>query len=243
MAIGRASTAARDARNASQRYELKYLLPNAVAAPVVDWLRARLRPDPEFPAGTVSSIYYDRQDWRSLGEKTNSDFLKSKIRIRWYSQLDGTVGEERAFLEAKLKVGCRRRKIRVGIPVSGSALAKMSLADPQLRALPAHLHELGVCPAPDFEPVFEISYKRLRFVDDATAARCCLDYDIRAPRVNPLRLPFSRPDYLSTAVFEQKGEHDALLPSLCRLTALGLHKGSFSKYGACYRHLASEVVT
>lgn len=241
MATGQ--VAARDAPNASRHYELKFMLPNATAAPVIDWLKARLRPDPEFPEGTVSSIYYDRRDWRSISEKVNSDFLKLKIRIRWYSELDGTANDEAAFLEAKFKVGCRRRKARIRIPFTGSELAGMSLADPPLRALPEHLRQEGVCVAPDFEPVFEVSYKRLRFVDDATAARCCIDYDIRAPRVNPLRLPFSRADYLPSAVFEQKGEREALLPSLRRLTAFGLHKRSFSKYAACYRYLTSEVVT
>ena len=62
------------------------------------------RRDPEFPAAVVWTIYYDTPALVSLGEKINSDYLKRKIRVRWYSDLEGRVSGP-AFVEAKLRLG------------------------------------------------------------------------------------------------------------------------------------------
>ena len=54
------------------------------------------RRDPEFPAAVVWTIYYDTPAFASLGEKINSDYLKRKIRVRWYSDLEGRVSVRRS---------------------------------------------------------------------------------------------------------------------------------------------------
>ena len=76
-------------------HEIKLVLPNRAARSLVRWLRSRCWPDPLYPAATVSSIYYDTPDWRLLREKVNSDFLKTKVRLRWYSDIDGAEPQDR----------------------------------------------------------------------------------------------------------------------------------------------------
>ncbi len=65
--------------------ELKFTLPQGRAPLVRSWLDRICRRDPEFPAAVVWTIYYDTPGLISLSEKINSDYLKRKIRVRWYS--------------------------------------------------------------------------------------------------------------------------------------------------------------
>src|SRR6187401_2453917 len=91
--------------------ELKFVLPSARAGIARGWLDRMCRRDEQYPAAVVWTIYYDTPQLLSLGEKINSDYLKRKIRVRWYSDLDGTVSGP-AFVEAKLRVGTNRSKVR-----------------------------------------------------------------------------------------------------------------------------------
>ena len=95
--------AARPAPGRGER-ELKFTLPAARAQLARRRLETLCRRDPEFPAAIVWTIYYDTPALVSLGEKINSDYLKRKIRVRWYSDLEGRVTGP-AFVEAKLRVG------------------------------------------------------------------------------------------------------------------------------------------
>ena len=86
--------AARPAPDEGER-ELKYTLPAGRADFTRRRLEALCRRDPQYPAALVWTIYYDTSAMMSLGEKLNSDYLKRKIRVRWYSDLSGHVS--RAF--------------------------------------------------------------------------------------------------------------------------------------------------
>ena len=127
--------AARPAPSAGER-ELKFTLP----ASRVHLARRRLdslcRRDPEFPAAVVWTIYYDTPALASLGEKINSDYLKRKIRVRWYSDLEGRVSGP-AFVEAKLRLGTRRSKVRARLPYPADEIARWDLQDPRLLRIPA----------------------------------------------------------------------------------------------------------
>ena len=85
------------------------------------------RRDPEFPAAVVWTIYYDTPALVSLGEKINSDYLKRKIRVRWYSDLEGRVSGP-AFVEAKLRMGTRRSKVRARLPYPADEIAQVGSA-------------------------------------------------------------------------------------------------------------------
>lgn len=218
-------------------HEGKYVIHNSIAHKIVEWLQRRCWPDREFPAGIVSSIYYDSRDWRFLREKINSDFLKTKVRVRWYQDINTKEPLNASFMEVKHKTGGIRRKERVKTPHSGAWLSKTELNDPQLMALPDLLKAEQVFLQGPLFPVFQISYKRRRFVDPASGLRLSIDYDIHVPRVNPAMVPRVNPAFLNNAVFETKGEHNRLPEPLHQLTALGCIKQSFSKYSMCYQKI------
>lgn len=218
-------------------YETKFILNNIVANVIIQWLYSRSQPDPEFPAGTISSIYYDTWDWHHLREKVNSDYFKTKVRIRWYADIDSEEPEDKSYLEVKYKVGSRREKVRIKTDYSGKWLSRVALDDQSLLKIPHLLRSHSVVIQENLYPAFQITFKRRRFIEPVTGARLCLDYDIGAPRVNRHMLPRSHPFWLQNAVFELKGRISELPDVLHQLTALGCRKRSFSKYSACYQKI------
>ena len=138
------------------------MLDNRRAHVVRRWLELRCPPDPLHPAYVVSSIYYDTRSWRSLGEKINSDFSKSKTRLRWYSDLDTREPGDRVRLEVKRKRGGLRAKQRFPVEISGLELTAGELHDLQRPDVVSLLRTHGVdTPSPLF-PAFQIDYTRAR---------------------------------------------------------------------------------
>jgi len=81
------------------------------------------RNDPEFPRNIIASIYYDTRGWKFLREKVDSDYLKTKVRVRWYHNPETLELEENAFIEVKSKTGAPRSKFRLKSPFSGKWLS------------------------------------------------------------------------------------------------------------------------
>lgn len=223
------------------RHELKFVVNNSAAHIIARWLNCRCLPDPEFPAGIVSSIYYDTTDWRFLREKFNSDYLKTKIRLRWYSDIDTEEAGDVSYIEAKFKIGSRRDKIRVKTDVAGDWLNGVNLENKKLLRIPDMLRTKGVIVAGHLMPIFKINYKRRRFIEPVTGARLSLDCDISSPCVNHRVMPRANPFQLKTAVFELKGVLTELPEVLHQLMALGCRKQSFSKYGFCYQKIMGTL--
>lgn len=220
--------------NRSFEYETKYVIPNNNAYQVIKWLRSTCEKDATYPEGTVSSIYYDTKDWKFISEKINSDFLKTKIRIRWYSDIDNEIQYDDSFAEIKYKIGSQREKVRIKTPFSGKLLNTIDLENSMLLQIPGLLRGKGVHIRRNLHPIFHIRYKRLRFIDMYSGSRICLDYDISAPRVNGYMIPRMNPFKLNLTVFEVKGNIQNLPVSLKPLILFGCIKESFSKYQACY---------
>ena len=65
-------------------FELKFTIDGRNVTAVRRWLSSICRPDPLFPRGVVNSIYFDTPELHHLREKINSDYLKTKVRLRWY---------------------------------------------------------------------------------------------------------------------------------------------------------------
>jgi hypothetical protein len=181
-------------------------------------------------------MYYDTPGLLSLGEKINSDYLKQKIRVRWYSGLDGQPAGP-SFVEAKLRVGNRRTKVRARLPYSAEELGTWDLQDPRLLQFPLSLKEHGIDVRDPWRPIVLIRYRRDRFIEPISGSRVSLDTDIAATAVN--RRTVSAADYspLGSAVLEIKGSADELPLALRGLLHLGAHKCSFSKYLAVYSHM------
>ncbi len=197
-----------------------------------DHLERVCRRDPEHPRARVHTVYFDDLGLTSLGEKLNSDYLKSKVRLRWYEDLES--GElSNVFAEVKWRVGARRRKSRRDTGVSGTRLAVVELTDPELARIAGGELAATGRPAATF-PVLASSYRRDRFTDRQTGARISLDWEIRLRRTHPRFLTRRRPGALSLAVAEFKSPDGSLPPSLRLLTAFGARRQSFSKYQACH---------
>ncbi len=214
--------------------EAKFALAEGRAGVALALLRQHCRPDAEHPANVVSSLYYDTRDRRGLYEKLNSDFLKTKFRLRWYRDLDGRFGTPGSFFEIKQRIGSARSKRRFEAPFDASWLDGASLAEPALARTAELLRSHGVH-APPLVPVFVIRYERHRFLEPSSGLRINLDRRITVARSHPhLTGPRFRAA-LAQAVLEVKGAHAKELPRpLWPALRLGCRLGSFSKYATCY---------
>lgn len=226
---------------AAPENEIKYTINNARCRQVIQWLRCRCRPETQFCTETVSSIYYDTWGWKSLGEKINSDYLKTKIRVRWYSDIAYHRHYDASYAEAKFRIGYKRIKIRIQTPFSGERMADTALHDPVLLTIPKLLEANGVMLGENYFPVYQVTYKRMRFKEPLSGAKVCFDYDIAAPRVNRFMLPIGTPAAIQTSVLELKGSRYELPAFLSPLVEMGFRKTSFSKYSACFQQLTQWI--
>jgi hypothetical protein len=218
-------------------HELKFTFLNALAPTLVRWLQLRCPPDPDHPDGLVSSIYFDSPDGYCLAGKTNSDYLKTKVRWRWYADPDTGEPGDPAFLEIKSKTGSNRSKLRIPTRRTGAWLSRVPLTDSRLLEAGDLLLRRGVLPPRAWYPAFQITYRRWRFLEPCTGGRLCVDAHITAPRVHPRLAPRAPDLALAHGVLEFKTPQDDLPPFLHPLTALGCRRESFSKYLACFRRL------
>jgi len=215
----------------TSEHELKYLLSAGRADILRTALDRRCRPDPKFPAGTVASIYYDTPGLHSLREKVGSDYLKTKVRVRWY---EGATGGGHAFAEVKHRIGSRRNKVRKRTEIRGSWLARQRLTRSELATIPQVLRDSDVTFRQPLLPMMVVRYQRLRYVEPFSGVRVSLDTAIAPGKVNPL---FAAPRVarrIHVAVLEVKGPSRRLPPSLRWLNSFGCRQASFSKYNACF---------
>lgn len=225
------------ARVESLEHELKFTLPQARVPIVLRWLRSVCRPDETYAPAFVWSIYYDTATWRALAEKLNSDYLKTKVRLRWYSAFDAPPGDGPSFAEAKFRVGSRREKVRVRTTWPASWLSAAPLEDPELWRLADWVRPHGVLLHEVHHPMLTIRYRRYRFVEPVSGTRISLDTDILVPAANRRFVSSSNRAPLPVAVVEVKGTTTELPRALHALVHLGCRRRSFSKYSAAYQHL------
>jgi hypothetical protein len=228
-------------------HELKFVFSNHQIHLIVQWLKQTCSADQDFPYNIVSSIYYDTRDWRFLADKINSDYYKTKVRIRWYRDRTENGENGVAFIEVKNKIGAGRQKMRVEAPYSSEWFSKAALDDPKFLDIPIFLKSQGALLEYNIYPVLLVRYERYRFIESFSGTRVCVDYNISTPKVNKQFLPavpsfgYASPtpllSQLRTAVIEVKGIVDRLPTTLGYLVSMGCKKSSFSKYLACYQHI------
>jgi hypothetical protein len=208
--------------------ELKFVLPEARGASALALLRALCRPDQKYPPMVVSTIYYDTPTLQLLAEKLDSDYLKLKVRLRWYGLSGPGTGSTASFLEVKKRIGGFRDKARVETAHKDAWLDTVSLDDPALLRVLELAAPLGVPLPMPLMPVLLLRYSRHRFLEPVSRTRVSLDLDIAA--VHGRRGAFHG-GTIPAAVLEIKGEVDDLPPALRPLVHLGARRTSFSKYG------------
>jgi VTC domain-containing protein len=225
---------------ASGDRELKYVLPVGRVGLARRMLAASCRADQEYPSAFVWTIYYDTPRLASLSEKINSDYLKLKIRLRWYSELDWSP-RGGAFIEAKRRVGSRRDKVRFEVPHPAAELAQWSLEDKRLTMLPRLLGAHGITLHDIWHPVILIRYRRDRFVEPVSRARVNLDSEIAALALHSGLSSTFDPGPLALGVVEVKGWEEELPIALRNLLVLGARKQSFSKFHAVHRYVTRAI--
>jgi len=199
------------------------------------WLSHVCDPDPRYARGTVSSIYYDTLCLASYEEKVNGDFLKSKVRLRWYDTPERPEsGHADAFLELKVRAGSGRHKTRSSLRLSREWLRDVELDDEGLRSLlDRHRADLMATMRADVYPVVAVTYDRCRFVCPVSGARVSLDANIRVTKVNPALLVSVCAPRIGAVVIEIKDAQLDEVPWLGPLHRAGFASRSFSKYGEC----------
>lgn len=223
-------------------FEIKFELPAAYVPLALGMLRAICRQDPLYPAATVTSVYFDTPSWAYLRQKINSEYEKTKIRLRWYGADFDAPDVRPAFAEAKMKIGATRQKVREALAMTGAECARMAMNDVRLCAMPLVLRRAGVSMSNDLRPVFEIAYRRHRFVDPTTGLRIALDTDIRAGRPGPSMLRSVRRQTLDSAVIELKGAGQPIEHLASRIRKVGGQRSAFSKYLRGYLALTGSAM-
>ena len=218
--------------------ENKYVVPAHQTSSALRILECMCDPDPKFPFGIVSSIYYDSRNWDFLREKRNSDYLKTKVRLRWYEQVQAaTDGVDISYAEIKYRIGSKLMKIRMPTEFPGRYLSETTLDNTELLKIPAALAAKGAPIRQPIFPAFSVRYCRRRYVDRLTNARICIDYEISSPKSNPIMLATTFPCVLPKIVLEVKGSDGDFPLGLRNLLKLGFRRESFSKYYECYGQL------
>ena len=229
------------AAGARLEVELKYLVPRANDAFVLHWLEGVTVPERAWPPALVVTTYFDSAALDLLDEKVNSDYLKAKVRVRWYAPLGGGPATSPAFVEVKSREGATRGKHRVVADADARELEKEPMAAPIWSRLVSGLRRTVPSLPPDLAPVMRLAYARFRFVD-AAGARISVDTGIVVKEVNPRRLhATARADALPWAVFEYKGQGLDLPAHLGPVARFGARRSAFSKYLACYEHVTRQT--
>jgi VTC domain len=223
----------------SADHEIKFAVPASAAGSLRTWIGGVCRPDAVHPPGRVTTVYFDTPSLAFLSEKIDSDYLKTKVRVRWYGPSDSRAST--VFAEVKHRVGNRRDKVRMMLDVAAADLARWPLWDARWPALLAGLRAAAPPLPAQLAPVLTLTYTRHRF-DDPGAARVTLDSDIRATGVNIAMVQGHAPVGLDDVVFEYKSRSFDLPPHLAPIVRFGGRRTAFSKYLACYQAVTRLVL-
>lgn len=218
-------------------FELKYTFLNLLSPYLEGWLSLNCLRDKRYPESRVQSIYFESSQLDSYMEKVNSDFFKSKFRVRWYeSERNGatnTSDDIPIYLENKMKIGTKRLKERWEETADFNKMKNKSLSSTYHTSWYNIFVDKLQKPLPYLQPFIQISYIRKRFIEKTSGCRLNLDYNIRIEKTNPLFLPPSLGLMLGNGVFEIKSSSSSPPSALSYLTQNVVKTARFSKYEQC----------
>ena len=223
--------------------EQKYVFPRFQVEAILSWMESFCLADLNFPTNLVSSLYYDTPSFSFYREKSNSFYLKTKVRLRWYGKLQSPLTDSpvNCLLEVKKKVGKIRQKKRIPLKILASKLSTCQFSDEEIATVPLQIADLIPIPAVFLIPMLIVRYNRYRFVDPHSGSRINIDMDISCPQVNPLYFPPGRSlNPLDVGVLEVKGKQMEL-PDILLPISKYLRKDNFSKYASCCEHLSNPL--
>jgi hypothetical protein len=218
-----------------QRFERKFAVPAADIGFAYTLLRQICRPDREYPKDYVRSLYFDTADLDQYEKSAAGDFMKKKVRIRWYDSDAEEQGEKPVWLELKSREGFASSKERRKFTVPPLFLKPANLNRGVLdkTTIMQTLATFGYFPEKPIKPIILISYRRYRFSEMQTGVRVCLDSDIRASVVAPELGRHGHEVRLEGGVIEVKGPSIELPVTLRYMRILDVDWSRFSKYGGC----------
>ncbi len=222
--------------------EQKYIFLAQQKSLIHDWLDFHCVRDPKYYSSVVSTVYFDTPQLQLYREKRNGDYLKSKIRLRWYEDWREMKPGKTVcgFLELKRRVGVLRQKERIEVSLSSQSLLDNPLKNKEIMELPVLMKQTAENLPEMLAPMLHIQYNRYRFVDPQSASRVSLDTDICCLNVNDDYLAGFPPIFLDAGVMEFKGTNRELpatfLPIMDYIT-----KDAFSKYARCFEHLMQPI--
>lgn len=222
--------------------EIKFVHDSFAAPKVLRSLNCTCLPDTEYHTNIINSIYFDTSDYMFAMEKAASDYLKTKIRVRWYQECSGEVSGLGCFLEFKYKTGSKRRKKRIPLDFDPKSLpdaVDRPLFLEQMRreilSIEPELAGFDLCPQ------ILVSYTRYRFKYEMSKVRISLDTGINAKNVNTHFRNQDKRVYLDRSVLEVKGGcHELPIPLRCVIGS-DIKKESFSKYYECFLLLSGYL--
>ena len=223
-----------------QESELKFTFESSVAASIKYGVESVCIADEAFSENVISSVYFDTSDWVFAMDKASSDYLKTKVRLRWYrdERANRESTSSKCFLEFKRKIGSKRTKKRVLMPFDGEEAISRLQEGGCMDMIRGHISEN----APDLvgffiEPKFVVRYKRSRYYEPFSDTRISFDTDIHAFSVGRNFAQFSADIILNESVLEVKGVCDDMPQALRSFHAGRLRKAAFSKYYESFKLL------
>ena len=210
-------------------------------------VRRTCRWDEDYPEEQINSLYFDTPDLEQHESSLAGEFVKAKIRIRWYgAEHDPHDSAERtvdvasrdeavpAWLELKERRGFVSTKQRAAVEVAAGALRPQVLAAGivSISALTSTMAGFGFFTSKRLCPVIAVSYWRRRFVEPRTGFKIAFDSDVRSSVVMPGIGRGEQGLRLSGAVIEVKGPSAELPARLRELGELGSSWTRFSKYSS-----------
>lgn len=220
------------AYNTFERIEEKYLLSPAQYKAVLAGLKGRMQPD-MFGRSTVSSIYYDTDDYRLIRASLDKPDYKEKLRVRAYGT---TTPQSSVFVELKKKYDGVVYKRRTQLPFTeATALleGKPTAEDSQVIREIRYFLKLY-----QPRPSVLLSYRRIAYTGAESDLRVTFDDGIRY-RTGVLSLTAGSwgeellPQGMTLMEVKVPGAMPLWLCDL--LNQNGIYPTSFSKYGVCYR--------
>lgn len=226
--------------NVFRRRELKFLLDSAQREQIEVLLRQRMEPD-KYGHSTICNLYYDTPDFRLIRHSLEKPAYKEKLRLRSYGQVDTGVD---VFLEMKKKYKgvVYKRRVRV---TQEQAMAFMSFAAPlpqdsQIGRELTYFRDFYRNLAPrvylcyDREAWYDPADKGFRMTLDRNVRYRTEDLSLSSPPGGVMILP---PEL---SLLEVKTAGGIPMWLMEYLSAAGIYKQSFSKYGKAYLQLLSE---
>ena len=156
------------------RYEIKFILNDIQIIQAMKWINFHTSASKAYPPRVVNSIYFDNNNFDSVGDNLMGISKRSKYRLRWYGERGTEVGSE-FFFEIKMRNNRYGKKIKkiikFDLPLSDLNYGEMqSIVEKQL--------------APEFmmkqslSPTLQVAYER-QYFEGSNAIRVTLDKGIK----------------------------------------------------------------